>query len=272
MKFHVVTLFPEMIEGALQYGVLSAAAESGLIQLQSYNPRDYSEDRHRTIDDRPFGGGDGMVMQAEPLSLLIQNNFKRGSQKIYYLSPQGSVLNQQKVQQMSRESEIVLICGRYAGIDQRFINEHIDEEVSIGDYVLSGGELAALVVIDAVSRQIPGVLGHADSAHNDSFSEGLLEAPSFTRPSRWQEQEVPDILIGGNHQKISEWRFLVSCLVTLKKREDLFWKFESEFTPPSKRWGSLLDKLKNFWEQGLSASEKKALGLSGWNPNFLKKS
>lgn len=271
MKFNVVTLFPEMIEGALNFGVLSSAAEKGLVNVQTYNPRDYTEDRHRSVDDRPFGGGDGMVMLAEPLQKLLKHKFSGDAKiKVCFLSPQGKVLTHKKVKEFSEEKEIVLICGRYAGLDQRFLNQFVDEEISIGDYVLSGGEVAALAVIDAVSRQLPGVLGHQESAQKDSFAEGLLEAPSFTRPPVWEGQPVPEILMGGNHPKINEWRFLVSCLVTLKKREDLFWKFEKDFQPPSKRWGSLTEKLKLFWETGLSAEEKNSLGLGNWEPLLVR--
>jgi tRNA (guanine37-N1)-methyltransferase len=258
----VITLFPEMIEGALNFGVLSSAAEKGLVNIVTYNPRDFTEDRHRSVDDRPFGGGDGMVMLAEPLQKLLKHNFSKAEKpKVCFLSPQGKVLTHAKVKELSSEKEMILICGRYAGIDQRFINQFVDEEISIGDYVLSGGEVAALAVIDAVSRQIPGVLGHQESAQKDSFAEGLLEAPSFTRPPDWEKQIVPEILLSGNHLKISQWRFFVSCLVTLKKREDIFWKFEKDFQPPSKRWGKLTERLKLFWESDLTAQEKESLGL-----------
>ncbi len=235
MKFSVISLFPEMIKEALREGVVGQAIQSEKIKLEVYNPRDWTHDIHKTIDDRPFGGGDGMVMMAEPLAQALEFILKKSQAvsgenespvsvkpRVLYLSPQGKTLNHQLVMDLSREAEIILLCGRYAGVDQRLLNHFQFEEVSIGDYVISGGELGALVVIDAVSRQVDGVLGHERSSADDSFAQyGLLEAPLFTRPREWREQEVPSLLLTGNHSQILEDRWALSMLVTFLKREDL---------------------------------------------------
>lgn len=269
MKFSVVTVFPELIESTLQYGVLSQALATGLISIETCNPRSFSQDKHRTVDDRPFGGGDGMVMLAETLKAAI-NSVKTEKSYVIYLSPQGPALTQDKVRNLAGLGRsLVLVCGRYGGIDQRVINDCIDEELSIGDYVLSGGELGALVVIDAVSRWVPGVLGHSESAASDSFSNGLLEAPQYSRPREFEGVMTPEVLLSGNHAKIEEWRFKVSLLVTLKKRPDLFWKYVNNWTPESKKQRPILEQLKVFADQ-LSLEEWRALGLNreelNWKP------
>lgn len=215
-KVDVITLFPEMIENAVSYGVLHQAIKSDLISIQTHTPREFSSDKHKTADDRPFGGGDGMIMLAEPLAQALEKVCTEGS-KIIYLSPQGTVFTNEVAKKMATEKHLVLICGRYGGIDQRIINQYQVEEISIGDYVLSGGELGALVVIDALARFIPGVLGHQDSAEQDSFENNLLEQPNFTRPRQFQGQSVPDILMSGHHKLIADWKLKVSALVTLKK-------------------------------------------------------
>lgn len=220
MRFQVVTLFPQLVEGLRQDGVIGQALKSGLIDLQTINPREFTTDVHRSVDDRPFGGGDGMLMLAEPLALALESLPDRGH--VVYLSPKGARLTDQKVQALAKETHLTLICGRYGGVDQRFLHQFVDEEISIGDYVLSGGELAACVLVDAVSRFVPGVLGHADSAHQDSHSMGGLEAPAYTRPRVWREQEVPEILLSGNHEKIDEWKLFVGGLLTFVLRPDLF--------------------------------------------------
>lgn len=251
LKITVVTLFPQMIQDFLRWGVLGQAIEKKLIEVVTVNPRDFTSDTHRTVDDRPFGGGDGMVMLADPLiSALRTVGEEKGS--VIYLSPQGSTLDDTKVRELSRRSELILICGRYGGIDQRFLNEWVDEELSIGDYVLSGGEAAAMVLIDAVSRQIPGVLGHADSASQDSFAQGWLEAPHFTRPRGEADQAVPEALLSGHHQNIQRWRLQVGQLVTLLKRPDLFAR--------QRLSARETQKLKEFW-RALSAHEVEILGL-----------
>lgn len=265
MKVEVVTLFPEMILGALGYGVLGQALEKKLLEVSVVNPRDYAEDRHRSVDDRPFGGGDGMIMLADPLKKLFEEK-KHKNSKVIYLSPQGPTLTAQKAKDLSQAEHVILLCGRYGGVDQRVLNSFVDEELSIGDYVLSGGELGALVVIDSLSRFIPGVLGHADSAEKDSFSDGLLEEPHFTRPREVLEQSIPEILFSGHHEKIETWKHQVSVLVTLVKRPDLFKKYIFEKTQlalaqKKKKRPLPIEELKEFF-RSLSENDKKTLGLS----------
>jgi tRNA (guanine37-N1)-methyltransferase len=263
LKIDVITLFPEMIESASSFGVLGQAQKGDLLKVQAHTPREFAEDRHRTVDDRPFGGGDGMIMLAETLEKTI-SKVKQADSKVIYLSPQGKTLSDKSARALSEAKHLVLICGRYGGIDQRIINQYVDEEISIGDYVLSGGELGALVVIDALARFIPGVLGHEGSADQDSFSAGLLEHPNFTRPREFKNQDVPEILLSGNHKLIAEWKEKVSALVTLKKRPDLFVDYlviQNEKAATSKKKYSPLNDLKNFWLK-LSEKEKETLGLS----------
>lgn len=260
MKFSVVTVFPEMIEGALAQGVLAQGLQSGLFSVETLNPRAMTEDRHRTVDDRPFGGGDGMVMLAEPIVRSIRQLKTQGA-RVIYLSPQGPRLNQDKVRSLARENQnLVLLCGRYGGVDQRALNLIVDEEISIGDYVLSGGELGALVLIDAVARWIPGVLGHQESAQSDSFTEGLLEAPQYTRPRTYEGVEVPAVLMSGNHAQIQSWRFFVSLLVTYQKRPDLFWSYVEGWQPATKKEKPLLTQLQSFVQQ-LDEKELSTIGL-----------
>jgi tRNA (guanine37-N1)-methyltransferase len=259
MKFTVITLFPQMIEQLFSQGIVGQGLKKGLVQVSTINPRDSASDVHKTVDDRPFGGGDGMIMQAEILESALK---ALPEAKVIYLSPQGRRLDDKKVRALAQEKEVALICGRYGGIDQRFINEFVDEELSIGDYVLSGGELAAATVIDTVARMIDGVLGHKDSAHQDSFVDGFLECPNFTRPRLWHDQEVPEILTSGDHKKIEHWREKIGKLVTLYKRPDLFWR------RPWKK--EEVEELKDFFI-GLSEKDKKAVGLSDLSlPLFLK--
>jgi tRNA (guanine37-N1)-methyltransferase len=220
MKFQIISLFPSIIESYLSQGIMTQALKKNLFEYQILNPRDQTQDTHRSVDDRPFGGGDGMVMLPEVLeATLLKRPFK--NDHIVYLSPQGTRLNEKKVQDLKTHSEMTFICGRYGGIDQRIINEYVHEEISIGDYVLSGGELAALVIMDALVRKIPGSLGHVDSAEKDSFAGSGLEHPLFTRPQDWKGQKVPKVLLSGNHALIENWKQKVSKLVTLKKRPDL---------------------------------------------------
>jgi tRNA (guanine37-N1)-methyltransferase len=258
IRFSVITLFPEMIEGIFSQGVISQGREQKLLQIDCVNPRKFTEDVHKTVDDRPFGGGDGMLMMTEPLSQSVESI--HGAQShVVYLSPQGRRFDDSLARELSQKQHVILVCGRYGGVDQRFINQHVDEEISIGDYVLSGGELASAVVIEATARMIPGVLGHKDSSLHDSFSQGTLEEPSFTRPRVWevngQKQEVPSILLSGNHQKIKEWRNGVSELVTLFKRPDLI----ASRGMTQKQF----ENLEKFW-QGLSVEDKAVLGLEGF--------
>ncbi|WP_413561457.1 tRNA (guanosine(37)-N1)-methyltransferase TrmD [Bdellovibrio sp. HCB209] len=265
LKIDVITLFPEMIQNAVSYGVLGQALKSDRLNVQAHTPREFTSDRHKTVDDRPFGGGDGMIMLAETLEKTIQK-VKHKNSRVIYLSPQGEVLTDEKARSLANEEHLVLICGRYGGIDQRIINSHVDEEISIGDYVLSGGELGALVVVDALSRFIPGVLGHNESADKDSFSAGLLEHPNFTRPREYLGEEVPAVLLGGNHKLIGEWKNKVSALVTLVKRPDLFQGYldkenEQYRSLKKKKTEAPLKELKKFW-MNLSAAERETLGLA----------
>jgi tRNA (guanine37-N1)-methyltransferase len=237
-----------MILEACAWGVVGQAIKKDILSVNVVTPRDYTSDVHRTVDDRPFGGGDGMVMLYEPLKKTLESlGEKRG--KVIYLSPQGRPLDDQMARELANEEKLTLVCGRYGGIDQRFLNSFVDQEISIGDYVLSGGELGALVLIDSISRFVPGVLGHVDSAHSDSFAKGHLEAPLFTRPEANEAGTVPEILKSGHHAKIEEYRESIGALVTLAKRPDLYnW--------PAKDSLKLLEVLK-----GLSSEELSVLGL-----------
>jgi tRNA (guanine37-N1)-methyltransferase len=222
MRFDVVTLFPEMME-ALAAGVIGRAQKQGLISLHCWNPRDYTHDVHKTVDDRPYGGGPGMVMKIEPLEAAINAaRYQNSSAKTVYLSPQGQPFTQDMAQELSTEEGLILICGRYEGIDERLLNKQVDLEISIGDYVLSGGELPAMVLVDTVSRLIPGVLGHADSADQDSFTNGLLDCPHYTRPEILDGEQVPQVLLSGNHREIEKWRLQQSLIRTRERRPDLF--------------------------------------------------
>lgn len=256
MNFHVITLFPEMVEQNFAYGIIGQAKEKGLLNLRTINPRQFAQDIHKTVDDRPYGGGDGMIMLAEILSKSIESIPLKQRGKVIYLSPQGKTLQDQKVRELAQEENLTLICGRYGGIDQRVINHFVDEEISIGDYVLSGGELAASVLMDAVSRMIPGVLGHGGSKDQDSFADGLLECPHFTRPRQCLDQSVPALLFSGDHRRIEIWKKNISKLVTLKKRPDLL---ESNISKEE------IAELRVFLNE-LTEADKKVLGVNGWSP------
>lgn len=220
MRIDVITLFPDWLQGLRELGVTGRALRDERIDLRLWNPRDYTADQHQRVDDRPYGGGPGMVMQAQPLADTLAA-VAPGAATVTLLSPQGRRFEQQLASEMAARERIVLICGRYEGIDQRFIDVHVDEAISIGDYVLSGGELAAAVIMDAVLRQLPGVLGHADSAAQDSFSDGLLDCPHYTRPEQWQQLSVPEVLLSGDHAAIANWRRQQSLLATWHERPDL---------------------------------------------------
>jgi tRNA (guanine37-N1)-methyltransferase len=222
MRFDIVTLFPGMIQEHAGYGIQGRAIENGLLQLETWNLRDYSEDRHRSVDDRPYGGGPGMVMQVQPLRAAIRASRAAGQPApVIYLSPQGAKFDQCKARQLAGLERIILVAGRYEGIDERIIGMEVDEELSVGDYVLSGGELPALVVMDAVTRLLPGALGDADSAQEDSFMDGLLDYPHYTRPEEVDGKRVPDELLGGNHAIIRRWRNKQALGRTWQRRPDL---------------------------------------------------
>ena len=228
MRISVVTLFPEMLECIKSFGVTGRAIEAGVVFLEGINPRNFTADRHGTVDDRPYGGGPGMVMKPEPLQRAISECKRKvgGDPRVILLSPQGSPLNHEKVIDLSKQRELVLLAGRYEGIDERLINEEVDEELSIGDFVLSGGELAAMVIIDVIMRQIPGVLGDPHSASQDSFAKDLLEGPHYTRPEVFCGHRVPETLLSGNHEKIRRWRLKQSLARTMERRPDLLKKRE----------------------------------------------
>ncbi|MCP4126334.1 MAG: tRNA (guanosine(37)-N1)-methyltransferase TrmD [Gammaproteobacteria bacterium] len=223
MRFDVVTLFPEMIQAMVGDGVTGRAFDRGLAQLATWNPRDYTSDLHRTVDDRPYGGGPGMVMKVEPLRVAIEDARKAAAPgtKVAYLTPQGRQMDQSAVTELAKRDGMILIAGRYEGIDERIIDRYVDEEWSIGDYVLSGGELPALVLMDAVLRLLPGVLGAADSAEQDSYTDGLLDCPHYTRPELIEAMPVPDVLKSGNHEAIRRWRLQQSLGRTWLRRPDL---------------------------------------------------
>ncbi|MGB5637551.1 MAG: tRNA (guanosine(37)-N1)-methyltransferase TrmD [Sedimenticolaceae bacterium] len=221
MRFDVISLFPEMFD-ALRLGVTGRAIERGLVEVELWNPRDYADDDHRTVDDRPYGGGPGMVMMVGPLCQAIDAaRVAAPDSKVVYLSPQGRVLDQAAVQEMAAGPGLVLLAGRYEGIDERLIDAYVDEEWSIGDYVLSGGELPAMVLMDAVTRLLPDVLGHADSAEQDSFTDGLLDCPHYTRPEEIGGRLVPEVLKSGNHELIRRWRLQQALGRTWLRRPDL---------------------------------------------------
>ena len=223
MRIDVVTLFPQMFDAVSQYGITRRAVEQGIVELGAWNPRDYTHDRHRTVDDRPYGGGPGMLMKVQPLrdALHDARAASGGRAHVVYLSPQGRPLTQQGVRELASREHLVLIAGRYEGVDERFLETEVDAEWSIGDYVLSGGELGAMVIIDTVTRLLPGALGHEDSAEQDSFSEGLLDYPHYTRPEVFEGKTVPAILLSGDHQAIARWREKQSLGRTWLRRPDL---------------------------------------------------
>lgn len=227
MRITVISIMPNLIESALSDGVVGRAVQSGQIQVRIVNPRDFTADVHKTVDDRPYGGGPGMVMKIEPLRQALQSTDAHSSSapKKILLTPTGQRFTQRIANELVLEDEIVLVCGRYEGIDQRFVDLYVDEELSIGDYVLSGGELASLVIIDTISRLLPGTLGNPESVQQDSFSDSLLDFPHYTRPEE-DELNVPDVLLSGDHQKIAHWRRKESIRRTWEVRPDLLLQHE----------------------------------------------
>jgi tRNA (guanine37-N1)-methyltransferase len=222
MRFDVISLFPEMFDAITKHGITSRAIDKKIYVLNVINPRDFTQDNHKTVDDRPYGGGPGMVMLAEPLSQAINAAKALNAEaKVIHLSPRGKPLTHEKVMQLSQQQGLILLASRYEGVDERLLDALVDEEISIGDYVLSGGELPAMALVDAVVRQLPGVLGDADSALEDSFVNGLLDCPHYTRPEEYAGRCVPEVLLSGNHAKIREWRLKQSLLLTRAKRPDL---------------------------------------------------
>ena len=232
MRIDVISLFPEMFDAVTQYGITRRAIENQLLKVTVWNPRDYTTDNHRTVDDRPYGGGPGMVMMVEPLKKAIRDAQQASEQvigtkaKVVYLSPQGKAVDQRLLQDVAATQGLVLLAGRYEGVDERLIESEVDEEWSIGDFVLSGGELAAMVIIDGVTRLLAGALGHEDSAEQDSFVNGLLDYPHYTRPEELNGQRVPKVLLSGDHQAIERWRMKLALGRTWSRRPDLLEKLQ----------------------------------------------
>jgi tRNA (guanine37-N1)-methyltransferase len=224
VTFNILTIFPDFFAGPLNHGVVSRAIENGLIQLKIHNLRDWTSDRHKTVDDRPFGGGEGMLLKPDPLFQAVETILpeRTESTRVILLSAQGARFDQAAARRLAQYSDILLVCGRYEGVDERVAEHLVDEELSIGDFVLSGGELGAAVVIDAVSRLAPGVLGNGDSAIFESFSEpGLLDCPQYTRPAEFRGWKVPEVLLSGNHEQIRIWRRQAALEKTARLRPDL---------------------------------------------------
>lgn len=238
--FDILTIFPDLLDSPLNESIIRRARKAEQVQIDITNIRDFATDKHSMTDDRPFGGGEGMVMKAEPLTAALDSvKEQNGNGKVVLLSPQGRMYNQEVARELSCEKHLILICGRYEGVDERFRGASIDDEISIGDYILTGGELAAMVVVDSVTRLLPGVLGCADSAAKDTFSRQLLKHPQYTRPRVFEGEAIPEILLSGDHAKIEEYRFLESVKRTLDRRPDLLLK---EFGSFSKAEAKLLRK------------------------------
>jgi tRNA (guanine37-N1)-methyltransferase len=226
MKFHILTIFPDFFQGPLDYGVVAKARQAGRLEIQVHDLRHWTYDRHRTVDDRPFGGGEGMLLKPQPVFEAVEAIVpeREDGVRVVLLSAQGRLFDQAMAHEFSKYKELVLICGRYEGVDERVAEYLADEEVSIGDYVLSGGELGAAIVVDTVARLLPGVLGNEDSSRNESFSEdndGLLDCPQYTRPAEFRSWQVPDVLLSGNHAEIRRWRREASRAKTERLRPDL---------------------------------------------------
>ena len=224
MRFHILTLFPDMVEQGLHTSIIGRAVEKGLLAIEAVNIRDYTVDKHKKVDDYPYGGGAGMVMQAQPiydayLSIVEKIGYRP---RTIYLTPQGPLFTQQAAKEFALEEDVILLCGHYEGVDERVLEEIVTDYISIGDYVLTGGELPAMVLVDAISRMVPGVLKNQESGETESLEGNLLEYPQYSRPEVWREKAVPPILLSGNHQKVDEWRREQSILRTKERRPDLF--------------------------------------------------
>jgi tRNA (guanine37-N1)-methyltransferase len=222
MIFDILTIFPDLLESPLKEGIIRRAHLSGQITTQIVNIRDFTDDPHAMTDDRPFGGGEGMVMKPGPLAAAVESRKSKAPEaRVILLSPQGRHYTQKVAKELSRESHLILVCGRYEGVDERFRHSYVDDEISIGDFILTGGELAAMVIIDSVTRLLPGVLGCSDSAEKDTFSRNLLKHPQYTRPQLFNNHAVPEVILSGNHEKIEAYRFIESVVRTLDRRPDL---------------------------------------------------
>ena len=234
MRFDILTIFPELLSSPLQEGIIRRAIQDDKIQVAIHNIRDFATDKHTMTDDRPFGGGEGMVMKPEPIGAAVEKvRGEGGGGRVVFLTPRGKVFDQAKAEELASQEHLILLCGRYEGIDERLIELYVDEEISIGDYILTGGELAAMVLIDSITRLQPGVLGCADSAGHDSFSRGMLKHPQYTRPREFQNLEVPEELLTGDHAAIRDWRLVAAVKQTLVKRPELL--AAVEFSPAEKK-------------------------------------
>lgn len=229
-RFHILTLFPEMVMDGLNTSIIGRAIEAGLLEINAVNIRDYSTNKHMKVDDYPYGGGAGLVMQPEPVYRAYKDLEKDMKKKprVVYLTPQGTTFHQEMAKELAKEEELVFLCGHYEGIDERVLEEIVTDYVSIGDYVLTGGELPAMVMIDSISRLVPGVLHNDDSAGDESFENGLLEYPQYTRPPVFLDKEVPEVLLSGHHENISKWRHEQSVKRTKERRPDLWEAYEKE--------------------------------------------
>ncbi|MCR5848789.1 MAG: tRNA (guanosine(37)-N1)-methyltransferase TrmD [Lachnospiraceae bacterium] len=228
MNFHILSLFPEMVEEGLNTSILKRASDAGIITINAVDIRDYSLDKHKKVDDYPYGGGAGMLMQAQPIfdayNDVVSKNGISKKARVILMTPQGRTFDQRIVEELSKEEDLIFLCGHYEGIDERVIEEIVTDEISLGEFVLTGGELAAMVMIDCISRLIPGVLGSEESASDESFSDGLLEYPQYTRPEEWQEKSVPPVLLSGNHKEIEKWRVEKALERTKERRPDMYEK------------------------------------------------
>jgi tRNA (guanine37-N1)-methyltransferase len=222
LRFDILTIFPDLLTSPLEEGIIRRARQDGKIEVVITNIRDFATDKHAMTDDRPFGGGEGMVMKPEPLTAVTTQVRGEGGGKVVLLSPQGRRFDQRVAEEFARLGQLILVCGRYEGVDQRYIDQQVDEEISIGDFILTGGELGAMIIVDAVTRLLPGVLGCADSVTADTFSRGGLKYPQYTRPRVFAGQEVPEVLLSGDHARIEQWRWLQAVEITKTKRPDLF--------------------------------------------------
>ncbi|WP_026494793.1 tRNA (guanosine(37)-N1)-methyltransferase TrmD [Butyrivibrio sp. WCD3002] len=255
MNFYIMTLFPEMVLSGLKTSILARGMDNGYIHVEAYNIRDYADNKHNKVDDYTYGGGAGMLMQAQPIYSCYQDIMKNikekdpdASVRVVYVTPQGSVFNQNMVREFSQSDNIIFLCGHYEGIDERVLEEIVTDYVSIGDYVLTGGELPAMVMIDAISRLVPGVLNNEESAQTESFDDGLLEYPQYSRPEVWMDKKVPSVLLSGNHANVDVWRFEKSLERTKERRPELYEKYvethPDEFTAKSlKKRRKILDRI-----------------------------
>ena len=254
MNFHVLTLFPEMIEQGMHTSIIGRAIAGGYLSIDAINIRDYAFNKHQKVDDYPYGGGAGMLMQAEPVYLAYESIQKKLGYRprVVYLTPQGEVFHQTMAKELAKEKDLVFLCGHYEGIDERVLDEIVTDYVSIGDYVLTGGELPAMVMMDSISRMVPGVLSNQESGETESFAENLLEYPQYSRPEEWHGQKVPPVLLSGHHANIEAWRREQSILRTAKRRPDLLKKAD----PTNKEWSQVRQWKKEWKAAETEASDK----------------